>query len=84
MVSVLDQLDLSAASDPIDQSLLSQKLECVTGIKGQHQIGSDHSFRRQSANVHDVSSSCSRVRYGVPQGSSLGQLCLLFSWYLLP
>ncbi|TWW71496.1 putative RNA-directed DNA polymerase from transposon BS [Takifugu flavidus] len=77
-------LDLSAAFDPVDHSILLQRLEHVIGIKGTalDWFRSYLSDRYQFAHVHGVPSSYSRVSHGVPQGSGLGPI--LFTLYMLP
>uniref|UniRef100_A0A674P0B4 Reverse transcriptase domain-containing protein n=1 Tax=Takifugu rubripes TaxID=31033 RepID=A0A674P0B4_TAKRU len=84
LVSMLVMLDLSAAFDTVDHSILLQRLEHVTGIKGtaRHLFRSYLSDRYQFAHVHGVPSSYSRVSHGVPRGSVLGPI--LFTLYMLP
>uniref|UniRef100_A0A8C6LN66 Reverse transcriptase domain-containing protein n=1 Tax=Nothobranchius furzeri TaxID=105023 RepID=A0A8C6LN66_NOTFU len=82
--SVLVLLDLSAAFDTVDQNVLLGRLEHVVGIKGTS-LGWFKSYlsdRFHFVNVHDKSSSYSRVTCGVPQGSVLGTI--VFTIYMLP
>ena len=84
LVSILVLLDLSAAFDTIDHSILLHRLEHVVGIKGTA-LGWFKSYlsdRFQFVHVHEVSSVQTRVCYGVPQGSVLGPI--LFSLYMQP
>ena len=77
-------LDLSAAFDTVDHTILLNRLEKRLGITGQC-LDWFRSYlqNRQQKVVLQGKSSCSRpLLYGVPQGSVLGPL--LFSAYILP
>uniref|UniRef100_A0A672ZI91 Reverse transcriptase domain-containing protein n=1 Tax=Sphaeramia orbicularis TaxID=375764 RepID=A0A672ZI91_9TELE len=84
LVSILVLLDLSAAFDTIDHSILLQRLEWDIGIRGAALcwFKSYLSNRYQFVNVNQQSSTYSRVSCGVPQGSVLGPI--LFTLYMLP
>uniref|UniRef100_A0A3Q3MWN2 Reverse transcriptase domain-containing protein n=1 Tax=Mastacembelus armatus TaxID=205130 RepID=A0A3Q3MWN2_9TELE len=83
LVSILVLLD-SAAFDTIDHNILLQRLEHVIGITGTalKWFQSYLSDRFQFVHVHDEPSTRTKVSYGVPQGSVLGQI--LFTLYMLP
>jgi hypothetical protein len=77
-------LDLSAAFDTIDHTVLLSCLECRFGLKGVV-LDWFHSYlsnRRQSVRISGESSSPSPLLFGVPQGSVLGPV--LFTMYLSP
>ena len=81
---VLALLDLSAAFDTVDHSLLLARLStrfgiCDQGLDWFHPYLSD---RTQYVRIHDVSSDVHALPYGVPQGSVLGPL--LYSLYTSP
>ena len=81
MPTALVLLDLSAAFDPINHSIL---LECVSSWFGFADtvvswFGSYLSGRNQSVKVGNVLSDPSDLEFGVPQGSVLGPI--LFSLY---
>uniref|UniRef100_A0A8C9XHM2 Reverse transcriptase domain-containing protein n=1 Tax=Sander lucioperca TaxID=283035 RepID=A0A8C9XHM2_SANLU len=84
LVSVLVLLDLSAAFDTIDHTILLQRLEHLVGIKGiaLSWFKSYFSERSQFVNINDKLSKYAKVSHGVPQGSVLGPI--LFSLYMLP
>uniref|UniRef100_A0A8D0CS33 Reverse transcriptase domain-containing protein n=3 Tax=Sander lucioperca TaxID=283035 RepID=A0A8D0CS33_SANLU len=84
LVSVLVLLDLSAAFDTIDHTILLQRLEHLVGIKGiaLSWFKSYFSERSQFVNINDKPSKYAKVSHGVPQGSVLGPI--LFSLYMLP
>jgi hypothetical protein len=77
-------LDLSAAFDTIDHTVLLSCLECRFGLKGVvlDWFRSYLSNRRQSVRISGKSSSPSPLLFGVPQGSVLGPV--LFTMYLSP
>ncbi len=82
--SVLLLLDLSAAFDIIDHSILLSRLQQWTGITGTalDWFPSYLSDRSCSVAIDDYVSSSAQVMCGVPQGSILGPI--LFSLYMLP
>uniref|UniRef100_A0A3Q3K2M1 Reverse transcriptase domain-containing protein n=1 Tax=Monopterus albus TaxID=43700 RepID=A0A3Q3K2M1_MONAL len=84
LVSILVLLDLSAAFDTIDHSILLQRLEHVIGIKGTalNWFKSYLSERFQFVHVNDECSTQTEVSHGIPQGSVLGPI--LFTLYMLP
>uniref|UniRef100_A0A3Q3R4Q7 Reverse transcriptase domain-containing protein n=1 Tax=Monopterus albus TaxID=43700 RepID=A0A3Q3R4Q7_MONAL len=84
LVSILVLLDLSAAFDTTDHSILLQRLEHVIGIKGTalSWFKSYLSERFQFVHVNDECSTQTEVSHGVPQGSVLGPI--LFTLYMLP
>ncbi len=78
-ISLLVLLDLSAAFDT-----LIDRLQNYTGVRGQalRWFRSYLSDRYHFVYLNGESSQLSPVKYGVPQGSVLGNL--LFSLYMLP
>uniref|UniRef100_A0A3B1JQW8 Reverse transcriptase domain-containing protein n=1 Tax=Astyanax mexicanus TaxID=7994 RepID=A0A3B1JQW8_ASTMX len=83
-VSLLVLLDLSAAFDTIDHTILLERLENMVGVTGTALawFKSYLTDRYQFVRINDMSSSYTKVRYGIPQGSILGPL--LFTLYMLP
>jgi len=77
-------LDLSAAFDTVDHTLLLNRIEALLGIKGnvKRWITSYLSSRSQSVAIHGAKSQPKPLSTGVPQGSVLGPL--LFLAYVLP
>ena len=83
-ISLLVLLDLSAAFDTIDHTILLHRLEHFVGINGSA-LAWFKSYlydRHQFVAVNEEVSYRSQVQYGVPQGSVLGPL--LFTLYMLP
>ena len=80
----LAMLDLSAAFDTIDHSVLIKRLHTKFGICGDALcwIESYLSNRFQCVVINGLSSSDATLGYGVPQGSVLGPL--LFTLYVTP
>ena len=82
--AVLIGLDLSAAFDTIDHSVLIERLKSTFGITGMASawLQSYLSHRTQFVKIGDEVSQVSTVTIGVPQGSVLGPF--LFSAYVSP
>jgi hypothetical protein len=82
--AVLVLLDLSAAFDTIDHTILLRTLEHHIGVKGTalQWLHSYLSDRYQSVKIGKTLSSPRHLPYGVPQGSVLGPQ--LFSIYTQP
>ena len=83
-VSILTLLDLSAAFDAFDYSILLAYLHDMFGISGMafEWFSSYLSDRFQSVSVNGRVSSQKKLRHGVPQGSILGPV--LFTAYTQP
>ena len=83
-VSVLPLLDLSAAFDTIDHTILLHRLEHVFGIHNTafHWFSSYLTNRTQTVTVNNCSPTPVTISCGVPRGSVLGPV--LFVQYTAP
>ena len=83
-LSLLTLLDLSAAFDIIDHSILLERLQTSFGIDGLplKWVKFYLSNRYQKVEIDNNLSNVLPILYGVPQGSVLG--LLLFSMYIYP
>ena len=77
-VTLLVLLDLSAAFDTVDPSILLTRLRSKLGLNGTA-LSWLCSYRTQLTSVQGALSNVFHLRYGVPQGSCLG--FLLFNIY---
>ena len=82
--SCLVLLDLSAAFDTIDHSILLTFMHDHLGVEGNalQWFSSYLMDRQQTVLIDDSCSTSAKLEYGVPQGSVLGPL--LFCVYLIP
>ncbi|HSN23899.1 MAG TPA: reverse transcriptase family protein, partial [Methylomicrobium sp.] len=78
-IAILTLLDLSAAFDTVDHQILLRRLEVSYGLGGSvHDwLTSYLHDRTQFVRCGSSSSTPTRVRYGVPQGSVLGPILFL-------
>ena len=83
-VTVLVLLDLSAAFDTIDHSVLLSRIQSLLGISGSvlEWFRSYLMARKQAVKINGTTSATQNLDCGVPQGSVLGPL--LFLAYILP
>ena len=83
-LNILILLDLSAAFDTINHSILLSRLQSTLGITGTalSWLGSYLSDRHQFIAINNCQSATTPLIHGVPQGSVLGPL--LFILYMLP
>ena len=83
-LSLLTLLDLSAAFDTIDHSILLERLQTSFGIDGLplKWVKSYLSNRHQKVKIDNNLFNVLPIMYGVPQDSVLGPL--LFSMYIYP
>ena len=83
-MSILTLLDLSAAFDKLEHSILLARLHDIFGISGKafQWFSSYLSDRLQSVSVNGRVSSQKKLHYGVPLSSVLGPI--LFTLYTQP
>ena len=83
-VALLVLLDLSAAFDTVNHSLLLQRLSCTFGIAETvlQWFRSYLDGRRQFVSIGNTNSTSRQLSCGVPQGSILGPV--LYSLYTVP
>ena len=77
-------LDLSAAFDTIDHTILLKRLQSNFGISGKalKWFASYLRNRSQQVKINGITSDSAELKFGVPQGSVLGPL--LFTLYMSP
>ena len=82
--AILVLLDLSAAFDTIDHSILLSRMESALGVKGSalQWFKSYLLGRKQRIKINDHFSENQEILWSVPQGSVLG--ALLFLIYIIP
>ena len=82
--AILVLLDLSAAFDTIDHSILLSRMESVLGVRGSalQWFKSYLLGRKQRIKINDDFSENQEILWSVPQGSVLG--ALLFLIYIIP
>ena len=82
--AILVLLDLSAAFDTIDHSILLSRMQSVLGVKGSalQWFKSYLLGRKQRIKINDDFSENQEILWSVPQGSVLG--ALLFLIYIIP
>jgi hypothetical protein len=81
--TMLVLLDLSAAFDSIDHSILIDRLKNYIGLSDSAVLLIKSYLRRQqSVSVNSIMSDPAQLTTGVPQGSVLGPL--FFTMYILP
>ena len=75
-VTLLVLLDLSAAFDTVDRTILLDRLSSDFGISGQTYSWFDSYLRNrfQSISINGKTSTKFHTKYGIPQGSCLGPL----------
>ena len=75
-VSLVGLLDVSAAFDTVDHDILLERLQRSFGIRGQalQWFASFVTGRQQSVRFGCSTSPSAPVRFGIPQGSSLGPI----------
>ena len=83
-ITLLVLLDLSAAFDTVDHSILQSRMNNYFGIGGVALawFQSYLSGRTYCVRIDNVTSDISQLKYGLPQGSVLGPI--LFSMYISP